>query len=77
MSNQDPDINVIARWALHNAMVTFVEDEGWEAVPDIGEYDYDRVVECMAELLPPDVTFAEFEVAYKFLADRAENADEG
>ena len=68
----DPAIDAVARWALHNATERWTE-EGWgDHLPEVGEYDYDRIEERMTELLPRDVTFAEFEAAHKVLADRAE-----
>ncbi len=68
----DPAIDTLARWALHNATERWTE-EGWgDHLPEVGEYDYDRIAARMTELLPRDVTFAEFEAAHKVLADRAE-----
>lgn len=75
MSEQDPAINTIARWALHDAFEEWI-DEGWgNHLPEVGEYDYNRITDRMTELLPLSVTPDEFEIAHEVLADRAENTE--
>lgn len=75
MSEQDPSIRIIARWALYSAFTKWAE-EGWEFyLPTIGEFDYDRVVERMKELLPLKVHDDDFNEAYTVLADRAEDTE--
>ncbi len=77
MSKEDPteqaiEIDILARATLHRILQDWVE-EGWGLfLPEVGQYDYDRVVVCMKAQLPPDVTTDEYARAYKALADRAE-----
>lgn len=67
----DKNIDTVARSAVWVAFEDWAE-EGWESMPDIGEYDYERVVEAAKKLLPPDVTSAQFDSAISALEARAE-----
>jgi len=65
-------VDVLARSVLRRICEDWAE-EGWELhFPDIGQYDYERIVDRIKERLPRDVTMSEFKMAYEFLADRAE-----
>ncbi len=64
----------VARWFLWNAYERACE-EGWEAIPDITEADYDKVVAKAAELLPDDPTVYEFDTAYKALERRVSDGE--
>ena len=66
---------VMARWMLHNAYEAWTE-QGWEQMPDIGEFDYERVVEYAEQMLPKDVTLVEFEEAFKVLEARVTKEDQ-
>lgn len=68
----DINIDTVARREIRNA-VTIWQEHGWEdALPDVGEYDYQRVCDRMLELLPLDTTTDGYCEAYQVLADRAE-----
>lgn len=62
-------IEIIAHHVVVQGASRFVETHGWEAYPDIGEHDWNRVVEKVVELTP-DVDFDE---AYRVLSKRANN----
>ncbi len=72
MSEVQQAVDTLARAALWNAYEDWLEDAWEKYFPEIGQYDYDRIVACMEAQLPPDVSSAEFGVAYKVIADRAE-----
>lgn len=65
-------INVIARVILGKA-VADARDDGWQDYPELGEYDWDRVVERAKEIAA-DPSFDEFEAAYDFLTNRGDGA---
>ena len=75
MNELTPDqaVDIMARWSIWNAFDTWAV-QGHESIPDIGEYDYDRVVERAEELLKNmpkgDVSWAEYEAALKVLMER-------
>jgi hypothetical protein len=64
-------IDALARWALHHAAEIWYEQEGWETLAELGQFDWEKVAERMSELLPDDVTGKEFTEAYELLAERA------
>lgn len=67
-------IAILARSALWTAYEIWVE-EGWaNAMPDIGEYDFERVVKKMEALLPKD-PFSQIEKAYTQLSENADELD--
>ena len=74
MRDCDP-LDVLARWALRNAVTAWTEESWGEHLPDIGEYDYYRICDRMMGLLPDDVTQDEFEVAFEEVAARAESVE--
>ena len=63
--------SVMARGVIWGAYEEWVE-EGWEHMPEIGQYDFDLICETVEKLLPRDVTVAEFQAAYLTLEARAE-----
>jgi len=70
-------IKVAARWALHHAYEAWAE-EGWgNTMPEVGEYDYNRICESAELMLPPSPTLAEYAAAYEVLGKRAEPSVEG
>jgi len=73
--NLEEAITIVARWTIWNMFEAWT-DEGWEALPEITEPDYERVAEAIEGLLPSDITFDEFDAAYKFLEARATDEEE-
>ncbi len=73
--NPEEAVTIVARWSIWNMFEAWT-DEGWEALPEITEPDYERVAEAIEGLLPSDITFDEFDVAYKFLEARATDEEE-
>ncbi len=61
-------VDIVARQMLANNVDRF-EDGGWEEMPDIGEGDYEAIVDRIREIAPDQKDFA---VAIKFLEERAE-----
>lgn len=64
-------IKVVARYAAAQMMAEVAEN--WDGYPDIGEFDWERVVHAADELadeLEPDM--GEYNAAYELLAGRAE-----
>ena len=73
MIDTHPAIVTVAYGCLHAAVEAWTE-EGWgNVLPDIGEFDYDRVVAVMMAALPDDPGIADVEEAYAVLSDRAED----
>ncbi len=65
-------IDTFARWAIWSAYADWIED-GWEKYfPQVGQYDFDLIVEHMETLLPNDATIDEWRTANKVFVDRAE-----
>lgn len=68
-------IDVVARKVLHDVQTNpenFVEF--WEDYPNIGEDDWERVVDRIVHLAQPVYT-ASFDAAYEFLGARAAEHD--
>ena len=68
-------IDVVARNILHVAFREWVE-EGWEALPDVCEADYLRIVEAGKAALPHRPSLGEWNAAMENLEARVEVADE-
>jgi hypothetical protein len=66
-------VDVMARWVLRAAFEAWAEDHGWEDVPEIGEYDYDRIMVHALTLLKDDVDMGEYSRAYEFFKERAQS----
>jgi len=68
-----PAIVTVAHGCLHAAIEAWTE-EGWgDVLPDIGEFDYGRVVTAMMAALPDDPGIADVEAAYAVLSACAED----
>lgn len=70
----EKNLNVMASWLLWSAFENWTEQHGWEDMPDVGEYDHDRIIDTAQLLLPPDVTPDRYKSALRYLAQRAEKA---
>lgn len=64
-------MNVIARWMLHNAFKTYMEEHNHGDLPDIGESDYAHIVQHAKRLLPEEVRLVQYQAAYQLLVKRA------
>ncbi len=67
--------NDMATWFLWSAFENWCESNGWEDVPEIGEYDYERIVEAAQKLLTPDITIDRYQAALGYFAKRAEKEE--
>ena len=70
----DKSLNDMASWLLWSAFENWIESPGWEDMPEIGEYDFDRIIEAAQKLLPPDITAVRYEAVLEYFAQRAEKA---
>jgi len=68
-------IDIVARHALIYLVEQFLSDE-WDAYPDIGEDDWETIVEA-AHALVVEPSEAAYDKAYEFLAARADNNEPG
>ena len=60
-------------WSAYEAWV----ETAWEYHgPDIGQYDFDRIVDLMGKMLPTDPKRDSFEKAYELFAARAKEDDD-
>ena len=81
MNELTPDqaVDIMARWSIWNAFDTWAE-QGHESIPDIGEYDYDRVTDRAEELLKNipkgDVPLTEFRAALRVLMARVTEGEQ-
>lgn len=66
----ETEYRIVARWVLHAAFEAWAE-EGWEQIPDVGENDYERIVETAEGMLPPDVSREDYEMAMVWFETRA------
>ena len=65
-------LDVLSRSALHLAFEAWAEDAWERHFPDVGEYDFERILTATRELLPADAAAEEFGEAYAFFEARAE-----
>ena len=70
----DKSLNDMASWLLWSALENLVDRTAWEDTPEIGEYDFDRIIEAAQKLLPPDITAVRYEAVLEYFAQRAEKA---
>jgi len=68
------NLNTMATQLLWSAFEDWTETQGWESFDEVGQYDYDRIVEAAQKLLPPDITTNQFKSALRYFAQRAEKA---
>lgn len=69
-------LDVAARWAIRLAFESWAE-QAWEGhFPEVGQFDFDRILDNAEQLLPGDVTLDEFQKTRDWFADRAEDTDE-
>ena len=68
-------IHVVAIQVAHNAINEWIE-EGWGSMPDIGEYDYERVCEAAKILLPEAPSNEQWNAAITVLEQRARVGEE-
>lgn len=64
-------LDIVARWSIHSAFEAWVEEAWGNYMPDVGEYDFDLMVERAERLLPPDVTFKQIGDTHAWFAERA------
>ena len=65
-------LDVMSRWALRLAFEAWTED-AWEAhFPEVGEFDFERILAAAEELLPGEVALEEFQKSYEWFEKRAE-----
>lgn len=74
--NEDQALRIVAARALWQLLETdrSYSHTDWGDYPDIGEYDWYRVLELMDELTPDNPTSENFDAAYTVLAARAEHS---
>ena len=68
----EDDIDTIARWVIRAGFERYAEMNPWEDIPEVGEYDYERIMERAEKLLPPDVNGDEYATAMGRLELRAD-----
>ena len=71
--NVEQAIEVVAQQAIQEAVRYWLED-GWENMPDIGQYDYERVAK-RAKAMCPDAKLGDFDTALTVLEARAERGN--
>lgn len=65
-------LDIAARWSIRMAFEAWSE-EAWEGYfPEVGQFDFERIIESAEQLLPADVTSEEWQKTYDYFADRAE-----
>lgn len=64
-------VEVAARWMIHQAFEAWTEEAWGNSMPDIGQLDFDLIVERASMLLPTDVTLDEYRTTYTWFSDRA------
>lgn len=69
----DSAIDILARYMLWQ--LVDVERVRWEDSPELGEWDFERIVARIQELAPPCPDLHERQDAYEFLSHRS-NLDE-
>lgn len=70
-------LEVLARWAVRWAFESWADD-AWEGhFPEVGQYDFERIIDHAKALLPPDVTIQEFGESYAFFEARANAEPDG
>ena len=62
-------VNVVARWIIADRL----RDVEWGDYPEIGEYDWERVIDRMDEIAG-GTSVTEFEAAYEFLVAREDES---
>lgn len=67
----DEAITIVARAAIAAIVASASVEDSWESFPEIGEDDWEAVVQRAEELTVP--TAAEYEEAYALLSARAES----
>jgi len=68
-------IDIVARHALIHLVEQHMSDD-WDLYADIGEFDWEAVVEA-ARALVVEPSQAAYDAAYEFLAARAETTESG
>lgn len=66
-------IRTVAAQVLHNVLSEELTDK-WDSYPEIGENDWQRVVQECLSYLPPQPAMSEFVEAYTLLQERAEES---
>lgn len=61
-------IDIIARYILWQ--ITDIESVSWEDYRELGEHDFDRILDRVEELSPPCPDLHDRQDAYEFLAKR-------
>jgi len=68
-------LDIAARWSIRLAFESWAE-EAWEGhFPEVGQYDFDRIIKNAEQLLPADVSLDNWQKTYDWFADRAEVSD--
>jgi|GEM_PF-5753478 len=65
---------VVARDAIARILVCAEEELDWGYYPEIGEYDWERVVEAVRNLRPAPPDRVTFNAAYEILKARADSS---
>lgn len=66
----ESSIDLMARYMLWQ--LVDVERVRWENYPELGEHDFERIIERIEQIAPPCPDMHERQAAYEFLSNRAD-----